>query len=180
MSSTIHILTACYPWHVLPCPVQYLDCSLPLICVAMSSTISWRGATPVRSLTTSCWGASRPGWSWGPTTCPYTLHHSSGTTCPYTLHHSSGTTCPYKPHHSSGKTCPYTLHQSLGTTCPYTLQHSSGTTCPYTLQHSSGTKKWTVSSKEYISLVEQTATPDRLTKSPLTQPLPVRSVQKGR
>ena len=32
--------------------------------------------------------------------------------------------------------------------------------------------------KDYISLVEGTATPDRLQKSPLTQPLPVCSVQK--
>ena len=34
--------------------------------------------------------------------------------------------------------------------------------------------------KEYVSLVERTATPERLTKSPLTQPLPVCSVQRGR
>ena len=34
--------------------------------------------------------------------------------------------------------------------------------------------------REYISFVEQTATPDCLTKSQLTQPLPVRSAQKGR
>ena len=41
-------------------------------------------------------------------------------------------------------------------------------------------EKYITVTEEYISLVEQTATPDRLTKSPLTQPLPVRSVQKGR
>ena len=41
-------------------------------------------------------------------------------------------------------------------------------------------EKYITVTEEYILLVEQTATPDRLTKSPLTQPLPVRSVQKGR
>ena len=33
--------------------------------------------------------------------------------------------------------------------------------------------------KEYMSLVEQTATPDRLTKSPLTQPLPISLFRKA-